>query len=184
MTEERLKMIKRAGCWIMEVGIESGSDRILKFIKKGNTKAEIAAAVGRAKDLGIKIKGNFIFGLPTETRESLEETIQFATSIGLHLFQQTYMTILPGCELALEAHKHGEFDADWSKITMFRVNYIPSGLTKEDLIVASKKAFRRFYLRPKVIFRFAVQSCASFRAIRGLMISFFAFLKTVMRKTI
>jgi len=88
MTSDRLQKIKEAGCWFIEMGIESGSDRLLKSIKKNTTKAQIADAVKRAREAGLKIKGNFILVFPTETKESLEETIQFATSIGLNYFSR------------------------------------------------------------------------------------------------
>jgi len=103
MTEDRLRKIKEAGCWIMEVGIESGCERILRLLRRTTPKSQIADAIKRAKKNGIKIKGNFIFGLPTETKESLEETIQFATSIDISLFQQSFLTIWPGCELSENA---------------------------------------------------------------------------------
>lgn len=64
MDQTRLNKIKGAGCWIIELGIESGCDRILKMVQKNTTKAEIAQAVKRAHNAGLKVKGNFIFGLP------------------------------------------------------------------------------------------------------------------------
>ncbi len=183
MTEDRLKKIKQAGCWIMEVGIESGCDMILRFIKKNITKTEIAAAVKRAKEAGIKIKGNFIFGFPTETKESLEETIHFATSIDISLFQQTFLTILPGCELANYAGQYGDFEKDWGKISMYKITFVPHGLTKEELLKASKDAFIRFYLRPKIILE-NLLSLTSLRAVHTLLLAFWAFVKTMKRKKI
>lgn len=183
MTSDRLEKTNQAGCWIMEVGIESGCDRILQFIKKNTSKAEIATAVERAKKAGIKVKGNFIFGLPTETLESLEETIQFAKSIDISLFQQTFMTILPGCELSEHANKYGTYQEDWSKSTMYDVSFVPNGLTQDDLLKASKKAFRTFYLRPKIILE-NILSLTSLRAIRTSFLALAAFLKTMTRKNL
>jgi anaerobic magnesium-protoporphyrin IX monomethyl ester cyclase len=180
MTEDRLKRMREAGCWIMEVGIESGCDRILKFIKKNITKAEIAAAAKRAKEAGIRVKGNFIFGFPTETKESIEETIQFAKSIDISLFQQTYLTILPGCEMAKDAEKYGDFETDWDKFSMYKITFVPHGLTKEDLLKASKDAFRRFYLRPKIILE-NLSSLTSLCAMQTAILSFWAFIKTMRR---
>ena len=107
MTEDRLRAVRSAGCWVMEVGIESGCERVLKHLKRNTKKEKIAAAIKAAKDQGIKVKGNFIFGLPTETKESLEETIEFAKSIDISLFQQNFLTVFPGCEIALDAEKYG-----------------------------------------------------------------------------
>jgi radical SAM superfamily enzyme YgiQ (UPF0313 family) len=180
MTEDRLKKIKEAGCWFIEIGIESGCDRILQLLKKNTTKKEIAAAVRRAKDAGLKIKGNFIFGLPTETKDSLEETIEFAINIELSYFQQNFLTIWPGCELADSPGQFGKFENDWSKLAHQRITFIPHGLKEKDLIHASKTAFRRFYLRPKIIFGI-LSSLTSIRAIKSIIISFVVFLKTISR---
>jgi len=60
--DDRLRKMKAAGCWFLELGIESGSDRLLRLIKKGASKEDIAGAVARARAVGLKVKGNFIFG--------------------------------------------------------------------------------------------------------------------------
>ncbi len=182
MTEDRLRKIREAGCWFIEIGIESGCDRILKLLKKNTTKSEVEKAVKRAREVGLKVKGNFIFGFPTETRDSLQETIQFATSIDISYFQQNFLTIWPGCELAKDPEQYGHVESDWSKLAHQRVTFIPHGLTEQDLIQASKDAFRRFYLRPKIIFEILLQSLTSWRAARNAMIAFMAFLKTIFRK--
>jgi radical SAM superfamily enzyme YgiQ (UPF0313 family) len=183
MTEDRLKKIKEAGCWFLEIGIESGCDRILKLIKKNTTKAEIAEAVKRARNAGLKVKGNFIFGFPTETRESLEETIQFATNIGLSYFQQNFLTIWPGCELAVNPDQYGQVEKDWGKLAHQRVTFIPNGLTEQDLIKASKDAFRRFYLRLNIMIEIGMFSLSSPRAMQNAVVAFGVFLKTIFRKT-
>ena len=183
MTDDRLEKIKEAGCWFIEMGIESGCDRILKSIKKNTTKAEIAEAVRRARRAGLKVKGNFIFGFPTETKGSLEETIQFATSIGLNYFQQNFLTLWPGCELASYGEESRHAEKDWSKLAHQRVTYVPNGLSEEDLIQASKDAFRRFYLRPRVILEIFIQSISSWRGMQNAWKAFIVFLKTITRKS-
>jgi radical SAM superfamily enzyme YgiQ (UPF0313 family) len=183
MTEDRLRKIKEAGCWFIEIGIESGCDRLLKYIKKNTTKAEIAEAVNRARNAGLKIKGNFIFGFPTETKESLEETIQFAKSIGINYFQQNFLTIWPGCELNSNPEEFGQVEKDWNKLAHQRVTFIPNGLTEEDLIQASKDAFRKFYLRPRIVMEIFLQSLTSWRGIQNALTAFMIFLKTISRKS-
>ncbi|MFX0204107.1 MAG: B12-binding domain-containing radical SAM protein [Candidatus Hodarchaeota archaeon] len=180
MTEDRLRKIKEAGCWIMEVGIESGCERILRLLRRTTPKSLIADAIKRAKKNGIKIKGNFIFGLPTETKESLEETIQFATSIDIALFQQTFLTIWPGCELSENADEYGHTEREWDKLGHFQISFIPNGLTPEDLLRASKEAFRRFYLRPRIVLEI-LSSIRTPRAFKSALIAFIAFLKSIFR---
>jgi radical SAM superfamily enzyme YgiQ (UPF0313 family) len=181
MTEDRLRKIREAGCWIIELGIESGCDRVLEAIRKSTTKAEIANAVSRARAVGLKVKGNFIFGLPTETAESLEETIRFATSIPLSYFQQNFLTIWPGCELSVQPERYGTGSTDWDVLAHQRVTFVPHGLTEDELVRASKRAFRRFYLRPRVVLEF-LGSMTSWRAAGTLVTGLFAFLGTMLRR--
>ena len=138
-------------------------------------------AVKRARAVGLKVKGNFIFGFPTETRDSLEETIQFATSTKLSYFQQNFLTIWPGCELAVDPEQFGQVETDWSRLAHQRVTFVPHGLTKKDLLDASNKAFRKFYLRPKIIFGILV-TINSLRAFENTLKAFRVFLRTVFRK--
>jgi radical SAM superfamily enzyme YgiQ (UPF0313 family) len=183
LTEDRLRKLKQAGCWFIEIGIESGSDRILKLIRKNTTKSEVRQAVARARSAGLKVKGNFIFGFPTETKESLEETIRFAVSIGLSYFQQNFLAIWPGCELAVSPEKYGSVEKDWRKLAHQRVTFVPAGLSEQELIHASKSAFRRFYLRPRIILEVAIYSLKSWRTLKNALSGLVIFLKTVLRKT-
>ena len=180
MTEERLRKIREAGCWVIEMGIESGCDRVLKTIRKSTNRDEVAAAVRRARAAGLKVKGNFIFGLPTETRESLEETIRFATSIGLSYFQQNFLTVWPGCEISAEPGRYGTAETDYEKLAHQRVTFVPNGLTEDDLLRASKQAFRRFYLRPRIILGL-LPLMTSWRGAKGLVAGFVGFLRTMIR---
>jgi radical SAM superfamily enzyme YgiQ (UPF0313 family) len=181
MTPERLRKIREAGCWIVEMGIESGCDRILRTIRKSATRDEVAVAVRRARAAGLKVKGNFIFGLPTETRESLEETIRFATGIGLSYFQQNFLTVWPGCELSAEPGRYGDVETDWERLAHQRVTFVPTGLTEADLLRASKQAFRRFYLRPRIVLEL-LPLLTSWRGVQALAAGFVGFLRTMVRR--
>jgi anaerobic magnesium-protoporphyrin IX monomethyl ester cyclase len=182
MTEERLKLVKDAGCWIMEVGIESGCERILRLLKRNTSKAEIAEAVRKAHEIGIRVKGNFIFGLPTETPESLEETIQFAKDIDISLFQQNFLTIFPGCELSEDAEKYGRVEKEWDNLSLWKITFVPFGLSEKELLKASKTAFRKFYLRPKIILG-VLSFLRSCRALRSVLAAAKAFFLSLLRKS-
>lgn len=180
MTEDRLRKIRAAGCWFIEMGIESGCDRILRSIKKNTTKDEIERAVKRARSAGLKVKGNFIFGLPGETRKSMEETIEFARSIDLSYFQQNFFTPWPGCEIARNPELRVSQKPEWGKMAHQRVTFVPEGLSREDLIAASKRAFRRFYMRPRIIIEI-LMGISSWRALKNLMTSLGVFVRTILR---
>jgi anaerobic magnesium-protoporphyrin IX monomethyl ester cyclase len=180
ITEDRVARIRDAGCWIMEVGIESGSERILRLLNRNTPKPEIAAAIKRARTAGIRVKGNFIFGLPTETKATLQESIGFALSTELSLFQQTFLTLWPGCELSVRASEYGETESDWEKLTHYQISFVPNGLSREDLLKASTEAFRRFYLRPRILVE-TIGTLTSWRSVKAAVKGFITFLKTAFR---
>jgi hypothetical protein len=181
MTEKRLDIVKRAGCWFVEMGIESGNDGILKSVRKSTDKEEIANAASNARKAGVRTKGNFIFGFPGDTPETLEETIQFALDIDIDFFQQSYLTVWPGCELHRElgiGSSDGGFVSAWGELAHQRVTYVPPALTESQLVDFSQRAFRRFYLRPKIFLRL-LPLFMSARGIRLSFVAFFVFLRTI-----
>ena len=182
ISPDRMTKIKKAGCWFIEVGIESGNDEILKQIKKNTNKAEIRKAIRMIKEAGLRVKGNFIFGFPGETPETLEETIDFALELNLDYFQQSYLTVWPGCEMADRAPAEAKNTEDsWGKLAHQRITFVPEGLTKEELLQASRAAFRRFYLRPRTIINL-LPTFTSTRGIRFALTALVVFLKTIFRR--
>ncbi len=148
---EILSLMKKAGCWSISYGIESGSQRILDFDKKKITLERIERSLRWTKEAGIMAKGYFIIGHPTETIESIEETIAFAKKIYLDDFQMSFMNPFPGTELYDIGEKYGVFEKDWSKMNIWNTNFIPFGITEEQLKKLSKRAFREFYFRPHIM---------------------------------
>jgi radical SAM superfamily enzyme YgiQ (UPF0313 family) len=146
-----LSLMKRAGCWQINYGIESGSQRILDFIKKGATLEKIQSALRMTKDAGIVTKGYFIIGHPTETRESIQETINFIKKLDLDVFQMSFMIPFPGTELYKIADQYGQFHNDWDQMNIWTPLFIPTGFTREELEKESKRAYREFYLRWKPV---------------------------------
>lgn len=74
VNEEILKNLKQCGCFELEMGIESGSDRVLKMINKHKSKQRIIEKLTLLFETGIQVKAYFIFGFPDETIEEMEET--------------------------------------------------------------------------------------------------------------
>jgi anaerobic magnesium-protoporphyrin IX monomethyl ester cyclase len=186
MTEDRLKKIKKAGCWFIELGIESGNDGMLKKIRKNTTKKEIAQAVCLAKQVGLKTKGNFIFGFPGETIKKVEESINFAIDIKIDFFQQNFLTVWPGCEIYSQTIDNSDsyeyYNSSWDTLAHQRITFIPRGMSKNELIKASKSAFRRFYLRPVIVIGL-FPLITSKRGIKFLYNAFGTFLKTIFRNS-
>jgi radical SAM superfamily enzyme YgiQ (UPF0313 family) len=152
---ETLKLMRQAGCWQVEYGIETGSPTILKKMNKMVNHDQIRQAVDWAKAAGMLVKGNFIFGYIGETRDTLNETLQFLKTIKIDYFQQTFLTPYPGSAVHALVKEYGTANLDWTKLNNNNINFIPNGLSESELIDFSKKAFRSFYLQPRVIFTHA-----------------------------
>lgn len=97
--ESLVKKMKQAGCDDVSVGIESGSDRILKLIKKGETREQLQEAVTVLKKYGIKVKLFIMIGFPTETEKEMQNTVKFAKQLQPHNITISILTPYPGTEL-------------------------------------------------------------------------------------
>lgn len=154
INEEMLTLMKCAGCFQIAFGIESGSQKILDIQQKGITLDRIRNAVGMTSKAGIRTKGYFMIGHPTETPETIYQTIDFAKSIPLDNFQATYFTPLPGSPAYDIANKYGKFDNDWRKMNMWDIVFVPYGFSKKDLRRYLKMVHRKFYFRPRIIWSY------------------------------
>ena len=180
VTPEILQLMKKAGCWQIEYGIESGSPEILKRMKKSITLDQIKNALIWTKEAGIMTRGNFIFGYLGETKHTLQETMDFLMDIELDYFQQTFLTPYPGSEVYKTANSYGKANLEWEKMNNMSINFVPKGLTEKELVAFSKIAFRKFYLRPKVIISH-IKNLRSPGIIKHYIKAFLVFLKTLSR---
>ena len=178
---EILALLKRAGCWQIGYGIESGSQRILDLVGKGIRLDAVRRAVRWTKEAGILSKGFFITGHPTENEESLGETIDFATSIPLDDMTVTMLTPFPGSQIYREASSYGDFDDDWGKMNLVNAVFIPRGLTRARLERQMRSMYRRFYLRRRIVANYAMRIFTHWRAAPAILLGFTAFLKAAFR---
>jgi radical SAM superfamily enzyme YgiQ (UPF0313 family) len=154
--EGLLRFMKENGCWHVSFGIESGNDTILRTIRKMISLNAVRSVVETCHRLGILTKGFFIVGHPGETLATIEETIRFALSIPLDDIIVTLNTPLPGTEQYRSAHDFGSLvKTDWARFNMWNPVFIPAGLSEEILIRQHKAFYRRFYLRPRILGRYA-----------------------------
>ncbi|MCK5451520.1 MAG: radical SAM protein, partial [Candidatus Omnitrophica bacterium] len=156
-----LSSLKKAGCTYIAYGIESGSQCILDHINKRITKEKIVEVIKMTKQAGISVRGYFMFGLPGETLEDMNETIKFAMELDIELASFTLFVPLPGTTEYLRALKSGTFcDPEYyNHIIIPEFNflnealYVPEGMTADELLALHRKAYNRYYLRPKILFR-------------------------------
>ncbi len=157
---ELMVLMKRAGCWQISFGIESGSPKVLDAINKRIDLKEVEEVVRQAKKIGMRTKGLFMIGNPAETRDTIMETTRFSQRIDIDEFTCSALMPLPGSEVAKVAHLYGDYSGDWEKLNTANVVFVPFGLTKNEIESLRTTAIRSFYLRPKIIlsyFKFIVK---------------------------
>jgi len=144
--------MKRAGCWSMAFGIETGSQQIHNLEKKKINLRQIEDAVALVRKAGIKTISFNMIGHPLESTETIKETINFNKRIKVDEFKTQFLVPFPGTELYQNAEEYGSFDRDWRKMGVFKEPiFIPYGLTRHDLIKWNKKGFISFYTQPRII---------------------------------
>lgn len=181
VNRETLAMMRDAGCWQVWFGIESGSQQILDLMKKGTRIERIREAVRLTKEAGMSPCGTFMFGNAGETRETMQETIRFATELPLDEAHFCFTTPLPGAELYATAAKHGTFRNDWRLLNGWLPVFIPNGLSVDELDKANKTAFRRFYFRPRIVVNYVLR-LRSWRHLRVFAGGFMALLQWLLAK--
>jgi len=147
---ETLKLAKKSGCRFLHVGYESTNQNILDNVNKGEIVSQMEKFTKDAKKAGIKIHGDFIFGLPGETRETIKTTIKWAKKINI----SDYQFVVP------QPHPSTPF-YQWLK----RKNYLSQNgepdyphISLEELQYWRFRAYREIYLRPKYILERIIDS--------------------------
>jgi len=152
---ETLKVLRDNGLRLLLVGYESGNQQILHNIKKG-MRVEVAKKFTKdCHELGVAIHGTFILGLPGETKETIEETIRFATEINPHTIQVSLAAPYPGTFLYKQAIENGWLDdANAELVDDHGVQIAPlhyPHLSHSEIFHSVEDFYKRFYFRaPKI----------------------------------
>ncbi len=148
---ETLKVLRENGLRLLLVGYESGNQQILHNIKKG-MRIEVAKEFTKnCHKLGITIHGTFILGLPGETKETIEETIKYATEINPHTIQVSLAAPYPGTFLFNQAVENGWLDIEHADlidehgVQMAPLHY--PHLSHTEIFTSVETFYRRFYFR-------------------------------------
>jgi hopanoid biosynthesis associated radical SAM protein HpnJ len=182
---ESLKIMKDNGLRLLLVGYESGDDQILLNIKKG-LRTDIARRFTEdCRKLGILIHGTFILGLPGETKETIQKTIDFAKSINPHTIQVSLAAPYPGTTLYKQAVDNGwlqENDAvnlvNDKGVQLAAISY--PHLSKEEIFHSMEEFYKRFYFRPGKIWEIVREMLASWEMMKRRLregVEFFRFLR-------
>lgn len=153
-TRPLLEELKSAGCWRVRIGVESGNESVLRFIRKEITREQVRDVVTWADEIGLQPKGFFMIGHLTDTEETIRETMEFALSLPFKDITIQINTPLPGTEQFDMYKDFGTLSAEEKSFYSFwQPVFIPRGLSKERLESLQSEFYRRFYLRPQTIRR-------------------------------
>ncbi len=146
-----LKVMADNGLRLLLVGYESGNQQILHNIKKGMLIDVARRFTKDCHELGIKIHGTFILGLPGESKETIEETVKFATEINPHTIQVSLAAPYPGTFLFNQAVKEGWLDeANAELVDEHGVQVAPlhyPHLSHAEIFHSVESFYRSFYFR-------------------------------------
>lgn len=150
--EETLRALKDMGTYSVAFGVESGNQRILDRINKNLKLEEIERAFRLAKKIGLETWAFFMFGLPTETEETIKDTINFAIKLNPDVAKFHILKPFPGSDVYKEFMEAGlllDNNFDHFGIHTPPVHRLET-LSPQDLLKWHKKAYRYFYLRPSM----------------------------------
>jgi hopanoid biosynthesis associated radical SAM protein HpnJ len=152
---DTLKAMKEAGCRLLIVGYESGDQQILKNIKKGATIDMAERFTANCKKLGLTIHGDFIVGLPGETRDTIRKTMDWAKKLDVETIQVSLGHAFPGTEFYDHAKKNGLVTIDGMQDgTGHQLpNAVYPGMNEGELMEWVERFYSEYYFRPKVAWR-------------------------------
>ena len=155
---EVVRALKKAGLRSIHMGVEAGTDRLLKIMNKQITREQTERAYRICREEGVDTRGYFMIGYYDATPADVEETINFASGLGLDWASFSVATALPATDLYRIAQERGYVSGDfWKQYTIDGGGIIPQleteTFTAEQLRAYRTKAYMKFYLRPDLIRR-------------------------------
>jgi radical SAM superfamily enzyme YgiQ (UPF0313 family) len=155
LNEEMLRIMKKANFYSFAVGVESGSQRILKKMKKAANLDMTERKIAMAKRYGFYITGFFIIGHPGETIDDINATIRYAKRLKIDKAAFSKYIPLPGTESYNNLIDDGKLNQwePFEALSARDIPYSPEGIAKDELRKCIKRAIKSFYFRPSIILR-------------------------------
>ena len=153
---EFFQLAKKAGCYKVAFGYESGNQKILDNMHKDIKLEDSENATKLAKKAGLEISGFFMFGLPGETKKTMEDTINFACKLNPDMAKTTILVPFPSTPVFDDFKKQGQIiSEDWTKYnfhTAYRV-YTHPNLDWETMERYYDLFYKKFYFRPNYLIK-------------------------------
>ena len=167
---ETMVLMKKSGCILISFGVESGSEKVLKNIKKGTTLNLIKKGIENAKKAGLLVKAYFIIGLPGEGSEEFKESLSFARSIDIDYLWLSSLRVMPGSELWTQ--NTNSFDYE----NMHWIDFAYFGKNKDRVIHKRYNKFLiSFFLNPRYIKNFIKR--ITYGELKYLLMLFFIYIR-------
>ncbi len=171
LTKPLLETMRKAGCTTVQIGVESGDDEILRLARRGETIEDAVKAIRWSKEVGMKVVGLFIVGLPYDTKETIAKTIDIAKRLEVDYAQFSVLIPLPGSEvwnMAREGDLLKIMEPGWESFGRYGESIISlRDVTRDELSTSLNRAYREFYLRPSYILK-ALSSVRNLHEFSGL----------------
>jgi len=161
LDEDTVRLMAECGCHTLMLGLESANDRTLALYRKGFTSSEAEQAVARCRAAGIRVLGYFLIGVPEESEDDILRTIDFARRLGLAYASFNLPAPAPGTPMHV---RHGHPGAPTAGVDHSVRSSIPHPTIPPDRLAAlRRRAMRRFYLRPGLLARRALEALLPWR---------------------
>ncbi len=153
-----LNLMYKAGCRLVSVGVESGSQFILDKIEKKTTIFEIRDCFKMIKRAKMKSYAYFVVGLPWDDEATIKQSIDLAIELNPDFVSFYTAVPLPATKFYNYAQNYNLFDKDYSYKNAYYYPIIKTHcLSKERVMELHKLAVRKFYLRPSYVFKMLSQ---------------------------
>lgn len=163
VSRDLLEKMKKAGCYHISYGVESGSQKILDIAKKGIKVSQARDAFKITKEVGLEASAFFMFGLPGETKKTLKETLSLMKNIKADFVSVSPVWIPPDTKLFKIAKEDKIIEnINWRNFEDVKLSpltigsppqYIPKDLTKEELTSFVRRFYMWYYLHPLRAYR-------------------------------
>lgn len=185
LDSELLQLMKKAGCWMISLGIETGDEQLLAAHRQNPDLQMMREKILLIKQAGIRVKGLLMMGLPGETEESIERSKKYVFSLPIDDFNLAKFTPFPGSPVYTRIKEGGEsigtFNENWEQMDCMRFQFIPKGMTLERMEELFIDFYRSHFQRPSVLLGYVAmlwKSPDSWRRFLTNLTSFLRFAKS------
>jgi len=148
---ELLRQMKKAGCWMISLGIETGDENLLAQHRQNADLNLLAEKIEMIKHAGIRVKGLLMMGLPGETEKSIKKSMDYVFSLPIDDFNLAKFTPFPGSPIYEKIYDLGTFVEDWEKMDCMHFVFVPKGMTKERMEELFLQFYKSHFMRPKIL---------------------------------